>query len=138
MAAAMISTCWRSRSLAVAANCRACAALARLGDFHIHLMDASSRDVSERERRIFGDGAVEGLTGAVPGRKNTIDTIAVKCRGAVRYRRQRQLVSVPVHPAFPPNGANLYCTMKPPDCRGAADNIVAQGCVAVEPISIPR
>jgi hypothetical protein len=101
-------------------------------------MDASSRDVSERERRIFSDGAVEGLAGPVPGRKNTIDTIAVKCRGAVRYRRQRLIVSVTVHLAFPPNGANLYCTMKFPDCRGPADNIVAQGCVAVEPVSIPR
>ncbi|HVD85721.1 MAG TPA: hypothetical protein VNC42_16045 [Bradyrhizobium sp.] len=111
---------------------------ARLGDFHIHLMDASSRDVSEREGRIFGDGAVESLAGPVPGRKNTIDTIAVKCRGAVRYRRQPLIVSVMVHLAFPPNGANLYCTMKSPDCRGPADNIVAQGCVAVEPVSIPR
>jgi len=101
-------------------------------------MDASSRDVSERERRIFGDGAVESLAGPVPSRKNTIDTIAVKCRGAVRYRRQRQILSVPVHPAFRPNGANLYCTMKSPDCRDPADNIVAQGCVAVEPMSIPR
>src|SRR5882757_1818804 len=32
---------------------------ARLGEFHIHLMDASSRDVSDREGSILRDGAVE-------------------------------------------------------------------------------
>src|SRR5712664_3479698 len=53
------------------------------GDFHIHLMDAGSRNVSEREGRIFDNGAVESLPGPVPGRKNTIDTVAVKCRRAV-------------------------------------------------------
>jgi len=58
----MISTCRRSRVLAVAANCRARTVLARaFGDLHVHLMDASARDVSERERWIFIDGAVESL-----------------------------------------------------------------------------
>jgi hypothetical protein len=80
---------------------------ARFGDLHVHLMDASARDVSERERRIFIDGAVESLASPVPGRKNTIDTVAVKRRGAVRYRRKRQIVSVPVHLAVPPTEGEL-------------------------------
>jgi hypothetical protein len=101
-------------------------------------MDASPRDVSEREGGIFNDGAVEGLAGPVPGRKNTVDTVAVKRGRTVRYGRKRQIVSVPVHLAFPPNEGELYCTMKPADCGGSTDNIVAEGGVAVEPMSIPR
>ena len=48
-----------------------------LGKFHVELMDASSRDVCEREGWIFNDGAIKSLAGSVPGRKNTVGTVAI-------------------------------------------------------------
>ncbi len=48
-----------------------------LGKFHVELMDAGSRDVSECEGRIFNDCGVESVAGSVPGRKNTVGTVAI-------------------------------------------------------------
>ncbi len=72
----------------------------RFGGFHVHLMQAGSRDVRQREGWIFSNGAVESLGSPVPGRKHAVDTVAIKRCRAFRYGRKRQIVSVPVHLAF--------------------------------------
>ena len=48
-----------------------------LGKFHVELMDASSRDVSECEGWIFNNCAIKSVAGSVPGRKNTVGTVAI-------------------------------------------------------------
>ncbi len=48
-----------------------------LAKFHVELMDAGARDVSECEGWIFNDCAVKGVAGSVPGRKNTVDAVAI-------------------------------------------------------------
>ncbi len=74
---------------------------ARLRGLHVHLVDARPRDIGECEVRIFGDGAVESFGGPKPGRKHAVDAVAVKHCRVFRYGRQRQIVSVLVHLAFP-------------------------------------
>jgi hypothetical protein len=54
------------------------------------LVDAGTRDVCEREVRIFGDGGVKSFCCPVPGRKQAVDAIAIKRGGAVRGGRKRQ------------------------------------------------
>ena len=46
---------------------------------------------------IFLDRALESLLGPVPGRQHAIHAVAIMRRGAVGGRRQRQIISVPVH-----------------------------------------
>ena len=66
---------------------------ARLRPFHVHLVDTGTRDVREREVRIFGDGGVKVFRCTVPGRKQAVDAIAIKRGGAVRGGRKRQIGS---------------------------------------------
>jgi hypothetical protein len=92
MAAAMISTCRRSRCLS------AC-----FGNFHVHLMNPRACYVGEREVGIFNNRSVEGIIGAVPGRKNAVDTVPVKRRRGVGQGRKRQIIPIPVHFPLPRN-----------------------------------
>jgi hypothetical protein len=78
---------------------------ARFGGFHVELMDPRSCYVGEREGRIFNDCPVEGITRPVPRRENTVDAVAVKRRGTVRYGCKRKIVPISVHlPLLPDKG----------------------------------
>jgi hypothetical protein len=43
-------------------------------------VDAPARDMRQREVRIFRNRPVEGLVGAMPGRQDPVDPIAIKRR----------------------------------------------------------
>src|SRR4029450_13063435 len=67
----------------------------------VELMQPGTPDMRQRKTRIFRDRLVEGVLGAVPGRQHAVDAVAVMRCGAVRGRRQRKIVSVPVHCSCP-------------------------------------
>ena len=70
---------------------------ARLAAFHVELMQPGAADMRQRKARILRDRLVEGVLGAVPGRQQAVDAVAVMRRGAIRGGGQQKIVSVPVH-----------------------------------------